>query len=386
MQSGGKINCERLKEARLFRKMTMADLAQIVGINKQAISQFENCKNSPEPMTLRKIADALKFPYSFFVEPDPASTVGNTYFRALYSSKKKDLAAQQVKAKYLAKIHSVLASKVRFKPLNLPDFAAHKTITIEEIAMRTRQYWDLGEAPIPNMVALLERNGIIVGEFATESREIDAFYQYYEEDDYPTYCVVLGTDKRSFYRRQFNCAHELGHILLHERYSDLNEIDRDEFREREDEANAFAAAFLLPAKAFGNDVAAYPNRLGHYIELKKKWNVSIMAMIMRAYALGYLSANQYSYLMRQMSTRGYRQTEPLDDSIEYKHPYALKQSINLLLTKGNMSGEDIMNLFTINKFSVSANVIEELLNLEEGTLSQPSKAESKIIEFPSVRN
>ena len=386
MQNGGKINCERLKEARLFRRMTMADLAQIVGINKQAISQFENCKNSPEPMTLRRIADALRFPYSFFVEADPPSTVGNTYFRALYSSKKKDLAAQQVKAKYLAKIHSVLSLKVKFKPLNLPDFGGDKIITIEEVAMRTRQHWDLGDAPIPNMVAVHESNGIIVGEFATESREIDAFYQYYEEDDYPTYCVILGTDKRSFYRRQFNCAHELGHILLHERYSDLNEIDKDEFREREDEANAFAAAFLLPAQAFGNDVAAYPNRLGHYVELKKKWNVSIMAMIMRAYALGCLSANQYSYLMRQMSTRGYRQTEPLDDSIEYKHPCALKQSINLLLSKGNMSGEDIMRFFAENKFSVSANVIEELLSLDEGTLSQPSKVENRIIEFPSVHN
>lgn len=386
MQIGSKINCERLKEARLFQKMTMADLAQIVGVNKQAISQFENCKNSPEPMTLRRIADALGFPYSFFVETDPASIVGNTYFRALYSSKKKDLAAQQIKAKYLAKIHSVLSAKVKFRPLNLPDLGVDKTMTIEEIAMRTRQHWDLGDAPIPNMVALLERNGIIVGEFATDSREIDAFYQYYEENNYPTYCVVLGTDKRSFYRRQFNCAHELGHILLHERYSDLNEIDREEFREREDEANAFAAAFLLPAKAFGNDVAAYPNRLGHYIELKKKWNVSIMAMIMRAYALGYLSANQYSYLMRQMSTRGYRQTEPLDDSIEYKHPYALKQSIDLLMTKGNMSGEDIMSLFTAHKFSVSSNVIEELLNLEEGTLSRTRKAESKIIEFPPIQN
>lgn len=386
MQNGTRVNCERLKEARLFRKMTMADLAQIVGVNKQAISQFENCKNSPEPMTLRRIADALAFPYSFFVEPDPVSTVGNTYFRALYSSKKKDLAAQQIKAKYLVKIHSILSVKVKFKTLNLPDFISDKAITIEEIAMRTRQYWDLGDTPIPNMVSLLERNGIIVGEFATDSRAIDAFYQYYEESDCPTYCVVLGTDKKSFYRRQFNCAHELGHILLHERYSDLNEIDREEFREREDEANAFAAAFLLPAKAFGNDVAAYPNRLGHYIELKKKWNVSIMAMIMRAYALGYLTANQYSYLMRQMSTRGYRLVEPLDDSVEYKHPYALKQSINLLLTKGNMSNEDIMNLFSANKFSVSANVIEELLNLDKGTLSQPSKPDNKIIEFPSIRN
>ncbi len=379
-----KINCARLKEARLFRKMTLADLAQAVGVNKQAISQFENCKSSPEPMTLRRIADALGFPYSFFVETEDVSTIGNTYFRALYSSKKKDLAAQQIKAKYVAKIHSVLSSKVKFKPLNLPHFDADKTITIEDIAMQTRQYWNLGEAPIANMVSLLERNGIIVGEFATNSRGIDAFYQYYEEGGHPTYCVILGTDKKSFYRRQFNCAHELGHILLHERYSDLNEIDREEFREREDQANAFAAAFLLPEKAFGNDVAAYPNRLSHYVELKKKWNVSIMAMIMRAYSLGYLSSNQYSYLMRQMSTRGYRQIEPLDNSIEYKHPCALKQSINLLLTKGNMSGNDILNLFSANGFSLSANVIEELLNLESGTLLQASKAESNIIEFPSI--
>ena len=71
-------------------------------------------------------------------------------------------------------------------------------MSIEEIATQTRQYWDLGYAPIPNMVALLERNGIVVGEFATDSREIDAFYQYYEEGDYPTYCVVLGTDKKKF--------------------------------------------------------------------------------------------------------------------------------------------------------------------------------------------
>ena len=103
-----------------------------------------------------------------------------------------------------------------------------------------------------------------------------------------------------------------------------------------------------------------------------------------AYSLGYLSSNQYSYLMRQMSTRGYRQIEPLDNSIEYKHPCALKQSINLLLTKGNMSGNDILNLFSANGFSLSANVIEELLNLESGTLLQASKAESNIIEFPSI--
>ena len=380
MQNGNRINAERLKEARLFRRMTMEELASLIGINKQAISQFENKKTSPEPITLRKIADALRFPYSFFVENEPLSVIGNTYFRALYSSKKKDLVSQQIKTKYLAKIHTILSQKVRFKPLNLPVFSENDGMTIEQVAAYVRSYWDLGDAPISNMVALLERNGVVVGEFSTESREIDAFYQYYEENGIPTYCVVLGTDKKSFYRRQFNCAHELGHILLHERYSDLNEINREEFREREDEANAFAAAFLLPADTFGKDVSAFPNRLSHYVELKKKWHVSIMAMIMRAYSLNYLTPSQYAYLMKQMTINGYRQIEPLDDVVEYKHPRALRQAIELLLSQGNMSGEDIMRLFSINKFSVSANVVEELLDLEKGTLS--SAEPSNIVEFP----
>ena len=110
MQKGNRVNSERIKEARLFRKMTMADLAESVGINKRAISQFENNKTTPEPLTLHKISEALDFPYSFFLEYDNPSTIGNTYFRALYSSKKKDLVAQKIRAKYLVKIQSVLSS------------------------------------------------------------------------------------------------------------------------------------------------------------------------------------------------------------------------------------------------------------------------------------
>ena len=33
----------------------------------------------------------------------------------------------------------------------------------------------------------------------------------------PIVAGVLGTEKPSFARRQFSCAHELGHIVLHEK-------------------------------------------------------------------------------------------------------------------------------------------------------------------------
>ena len=109
-----------------------------------------------------------------------------------------------------------------------------------------------------------------------------------------------------------------------------------------------------------------------------------MAMIMRAHSLNYLSQNQYTYLMRQMTSNGYRTKEPLDDITEFRHPRALKQAIELLMTKLDMSGSDIMNLFASNNFSVSPNIIEELLNLERGTLSQNDS--DNIIEFPLLSN
>jgi len=390
VQKTGKLNCRRIKEARLFRKMTLEELANKVGIQKQAISQFENEKATPEPTTLTKIADILRFPLSFFFENDEPTTVGNTYFRALYSSRKKDLVAQQIKAKYLSIIYFILSKKLTFRPLNLPIFTESITtkqeeakLTIEKIAVLLREHWRLGDNPIQNMVSLLEQNGIVVGEFSTDSREIDAFYQYCELSGKPTYCIVLGTDKKSFYRRQFNSAHELGHIVLHECYADLDEIDRDEFRTREAQANSFAASFLLPESSFGKDVSVYPNRLSYYLELKKKWNVSIMAMIMRANALGYLSKNQYVYLMRRMSEMGYREKEPLDDYVPYKHPRALKQAIAILKQQEQLTNQQIMELFSTANFSIPENVVEELLDLEKGTLA-PSFNEDNIVLFPTL--
>ena len=51
-----------------------------------------------------------------------------------------------------------------------------------------------------------------------------------------------------------------------------------------------------------------------------------------------------------------------------------------------MSAEDILGLFVTNRFSISANVIEELLDLEKGTLSKSNDGENKIIEFPILKS
>ena len=157
----------RLNEARLYRKMTIEELANVIGASKQAISQFENKKSTPDFNTLKKISNALSFPILYFRENMGEDAVlGNTYFRAPFSSNKKDLHSQRIKAKYVSFIQSCLSEYVDFPLLNIPRF--DDANDIERIANQTRDFWGLGREPIPDMVSLLERNGIIVSEFSTE--------------------------------------------------------------------------------------------------------------------------------------------------------------------------------------------------------------------------
>ncbi|PGZ03364.1 DNA-binding protein, partial [Bacillus thuringiensis] len=102
---------------------------------------------------------------------------------------------------------------------NLPTLDVDN-VSIEEMAVQAREFWGLGDKPIKNMVELLEINGIIVSTSRINVSEIDAYTQTRKINGSDVYFVVLGNDKGSRYRRQFDAAHELAHILIHEPYLD----------------------------------------------------------------------------------------------------------------------------------------------------------------------
>ena len=123
---------------------------------------------------------------------------------------------------------------------------------------------------------------------------------------------------------------------------DIETLSNDEFKERERQANKFASSFLLPRDTFLADCRKYPTELEYYRNLKNDWEVSIQAMIFRANDLDVISNNQYQYLMRQVSSRGWRKKEPGD------YPYTLnenifKMAIKLLLDN-DYSKEDIATI------------------------------------------
>ena len=61
---------------------------------------------------------------------------------------------------------------------------------------------------------------------------------------------------------------------------DIEDVSKEEFKRKEREANDFAAAFLLPEETFRRDAERGPQTITYYKQLKKKWKVSIAAMIL----------------------------------------------------------------------------------------------------------
>lgn len=374
-------NGERLKKARIYRGMTVAELAEKAGCKRQTLSMYEIAKSQPtDEKTIDKISAILNFPKEFFYQSSDSSTNGTVYFRSLLTTNKKYRNEQIVKIEIIAQVFSLLSDYIEFpefQPLNLEE-----DYSPEEAALELRKTWGLGDAPIDNLVSVVENHGILVTSFQTSTNDVDAFSRFVEVmESTPTYIIAYSNNKTSAARIHFDIAHELGHICLHDWSDDIEELPKEEFKLRERQANDFAAAFLLPESSFRRDAESGPQTIAFYKQLKKKWKVSIAAMIRRSEKLGIISKEQYQTLIRIMQRRGQRKEEPLDDVLLTSSPSLLKTSIMMLLQEQVFTPKEFMEeLSDTYDLSINAKEIEYLFALPEGTL-----APNKIIDFSKLQ-
>jgi len=373
-------NGERLKLARRFNKFTLSELAEQIRVSKQMVSKYEKNLSQPTGEMMFRIEEVLGFPRRFYFEEDFVyDKVGNTYFRALSKATKKDIEAQKIRVDFLSILYRLVEEYIELPMQKIPELDVDG-MTMEELAQEAREYWGLGEKPIKNMVELLEVNGFIVSTSKMNLEVIDAYTQTREINGRDTYFIVLGNDKGSMYRRQFDAAHELAHILIHEAYLDVSTLSKEEEREIENQANDFASAFLLPKEAFKRDVSMMPTNLDHYLFLKKKWHVSVGAMVRRAYNLMIIDSDDYTKLQRTMGRYGWRKAEPLDDKSEPTSPVLLPKSIKTLLEHDVFDGYSILEeLSDVYQFPIRENMLEDLVGLEQGTLAKFRKKRSGVV-------
>mgnify|MGYP000663381436 FL=1 len=373
-------NGNRLKSARQYRGLTVEELAQKINVSKQTISQYETGKIENVPFDkILSISNVLNFPYKYFAQENRLKLqTGATYFRSLMKTSKKYRLAQEIKMEHIAAIYSFLNEYVTFPELNLPDLN-EETLSPTEVAKVLREYWKLGDKPIENLMSTVEQNGIVVTTFATDTDDIDAFSQYVDVNGTDVYLIALSSNKESASRINFDIAHELGHILLHEWSEDEEVLTREEFKAKEKEANEFAAAFLMPETSFAADVELEPQNLDYYKQIKRKWKVSITAMLYRSCDLGIITQGQYQYMMRIMQNKGWRKSEPLDNTMKAAKPALFSDAVDLLLDNKVFTQKEFVDELSEMGLAMNPSELEVLLNLSKGTLSVQNTEPVKMV-------
>jgi Zn-dependent peptidase ImmA (M78 family) len=162
----------------------------------------------------------------------------------------------------------------------------------------------------------------------------------------------------------------LGHLILHR---SVDKIGRY-FKDIEDQASRFASAFLLPAKAFVKDFS-YPT-LNSFLSIKRKWKVSIKAMIKRCHDLNIISDNYAQKLYINYTQRRWTRNEPFDDELKIEEPMFSRRCIELMIKEKIQSREGLLS-----NLALASNDIVELLTLPHEFFAHDSNIEY----LPQVR-
>ena len=294
----------RLTLARELRGMTRAELADRIGKSAAAISQFEGGSKTPcrpDPRTLGTMALALGVPVGFFTRKTPAKPldVDACHFRSLRSASQRERRKLLARGSLLCDLLGVLEEHVNLPAEQVSRVAQAVTTAdeVEDLAVQVRTAWGLGLGPIGNMVNLLESRGVLVTHIPEGCEDVDAFSTWHEGRP----VVFLVMEKGSTSRTRFDACHELGHLVMH---ADATPGSPD----LERQANRFASAFLLPREPFLMECPRWLD-WDHFYELKRRWKVSVAAMVKRAYDLGKLSEATYRRAYVHLNKTGERTQE-----------------------------------------------------------------------------
>ncbi len=342
----------RLRQAREAFGLSVESLADMLGITRQAVDQFERGKQPSEEHIIR-LCSILNKPVSYFSRPLVAKYNDQTiFFRKLKKAPAVEIKSAKATTEWVGDIVALLDEEVDFPSVNLPrNLVRHQNpllitnLEIEKAAKSLRDLWGLADLPISNLTGIMEDNGIIVTRMNFHSHDVDGLSIWDADVDRPI--VILNADKASAVRSRFDAAHELGHLVLHRWISseDLKAYDK----ELEKQAHYFASCFLLPESEFKKQV--FTASLLELKSLKGIWRVSIAAMIMRLQGLGILDQDETRRMWANYNRRGWKTEEPFDREWAPEEPRLIKDAIELLVDSGGYSVRQVVErLFPDSSF------------------------------------
>ena len=292
----------RLTQARRLSGLTKRAVADAVRVSPAAVGQWESGAAAPRPDHVGRLADLLEVTPAFLAigRRYARLDVGDAHFRSLRSTPAALRAKAIAFTEQVWELTHALETRVQLPTVDLPGFAGGEVQPGEyagdpaAAAIELRRAWGLGHSPIPHLVRIMERHGLIVTlvDFAGKegTKAIDAF----STSHLPRPVVVLTPDRADdIYRHRFTAAHELGHLMLHGETAPGDPV-------QEKEADAFAAELLTPRASI---VPELPARLDlHELErLGQVWGVGMESLVYRCHEVGTISDATYRRAFQRLN-------------------------------------------------------------------------------------
>jgi Zn-dependent peptidase ImmA (M78 family)/DNA-binding XRE family transcriptional regulator len=272
---------KRLKIAREYIGYTLEKASKESGIGQSSLSEFENDKREPKFSQLSKLADVYRKTIEFFLS-DKLQPEQIMLWRDDPSSdeerKKTEAEFKQLFKQY--RDLEILMNEVKEPKLPVPDINEIEKFDYDQaelFAKKVQEMFRLGDVPIASLKRILE-----------EIYYIKIFYLDFSgsaisvaSEEYGPSILLNAKNKQ--WRRSYDLAHELFHILTWGVFRTISEIGG----EREEKlANAFASRLLMPEESIKNRVKQSLNDQGQISldqldDIAREFDVSLDALVYR---------------------------------------------------------------------------------------------------------
>jgi Zn-dependent peptidase ImmA (M78 family)/transcriptional regulator with XRE-family HTH domain len=329
-------NSGLLTLARESREVLQSDLSWVTKIPQTLISRFEAGIAQPSDEQIATIAKALQYPAALFFQEDRIFGFNASVF---FHRKRADMPA-----KTLRRIHAVLnLTRMQLGRLMLAASISPEVGLIrmsveefgspEDIARQVRALLHLPLGPVSNLTAAVEDVGVIIATYKFGSTRTDAVSEWIP--GHQPIILMNVDDSIGGDRYRWTLAHEFGHLIMHAFPSE----------KMEEEANRFAAEFLMPASEIKHQLRNV--RLPNLALLKSIWKVSMGALLERAKQLGTINSTQHRYMRVKFGSLHYNTREPAELDIPIEKPTLLNELVSAHIKELRFDAEDLAKLLNL---------------------------------------
>lgn len=283
---------KKLEYARNRAGLTLGRVEELTGIGKSSLSEFENGKREPKLGQLQQLAQVYQRAVSFFIDDQPLPAE-----RVLWRERPEDnpeelenrflkLCSQYRKLEeWLGDVVTPKLPDVTDKPEDVSFQAA------QALASSVRKELGLGDRPALQLMRALEEDcGIKVFHLSFEPSGTAA-----STKDSRFGMAILLNAKNRRWRRNYDLAHELFHLLVWDVFRSADPAQDVPGAREEQLADCFAYHLLMPDEPVRNAVERRRKEDGTLsveaiFEIARQFDVSAEALVWRLHYLYNLGA------------------------------------------------------------------------------------------------